>query len=70
MTTKQSLQEDIQRLRAIDAERVAALKVIVLTPHIGAYLLANDPKALEQVCHAIGVTLADVRAIVADRAVR
>ncbi len=30
-----------------------ALKVIALTPHIRAYLLANDPKALEQVERAI-----------------
>lgn len=30
-----------------------ALKVIALTPHIRQYLETNDPKALEQVEHAI-----------------
>lgn len=31
-----------------------ALRVIVLTPAIRAYLLENDPKALEQALAALG----------------
>jgi hypothetical protein len=40
------LQDDIDALRA-------ALHVVVLTPHIRAYLEANDPKALQQAVDAM-----------------
>lgn len=32
---------------------VAALKVLVLTPHINRYLSTHDPKALEQAKQAL-----------------
>ncbi len=41
------------RLIAAAPDLLNALKVLVLTPHIVAYLKANDPKSLEQLQKAI-----------------
>ncbi len=49
--------------RDTDTKMQAALAVIVLTPHIAAYLAANDPMALKQAKTALGmVTIDEARA--------
>lgn len=43
------------REKLVVAEMENALKVIVLTPHVRAYLAVMDPKALEQAQQALGL---------------